>query len=339
MLRSRSSSSEPAEAANDAEIVLAFELARGGGHCGLVERPGIVQRAAVFEWRQDAPAKNPISVRLALRLPARVKIGAGFLGVDDADRRRQQRIERALNFRRRKRRLRLEMRHLSQRVNAGIGAARAVDHDFFLRDFARGVVERALNRRHTRLRLPAVKIGAVVRDGEFDIAHAIGAIIARRREVRDASRKKEGALAWDREPPKAAFRWSGLGVTGPGVIHPSFPLRGRWERPVPSCELGPFLPIHATGGSLERDPRRILCTSQAHSQRIRRTLPNTSILNELVSARLRQDTPTAGLGQVNSGSAAGEIPERYAAIDRALASAHHHNPPRDCAAGSLCRIM
>ncbi len=65
--------------------------------------------------------------------------------------------------------------------------------------------------------------------------------------------------------PKVAFRWSGLGVTGPGVIHPSFPLRGRWERPVPSDKLGPFLPIYPTGGSLERDPLHQLCTSHAQS--------------------------------------------------------------------------
>ena len=32
--------------------------------------------------------------------------------------------------------------------------------------------------------------------------------------------KKEGALAWDQGPPKVAFRWPGLGVTGPWG-HPS----------------------------------------------------------------------------------------------------------------------
>jgi len=113
--------------------------------------------------------------------------------------------------------------------------------------------------------------------------------------------KKEGALAWDRAPPKAAFRWPGLGVTGPGVIHPSFPLRGRWERPVPSRELGPFLPIHATGGSLERDPRRLVCTSFAHS--IRRTVsPRSFIFNSLYTIFPQRHGPHR-LRRIKSGSA------------------------------------
>jgi hypothetical protein len=42
----------------------------------------------------------------------------------------------------------------------------------FLRQFAKDANNFALNRRLARLKLPAVKIGAVVRNRELEIAHA-----------------------------------------------------------------------------------------------------------------------------------------------------------------------
>ena len=68
--------------------------------------------------------------------------------------------------------VRLEVRHLRERMDAGVGPAGAVDDSFFLRDLACGFVERALHGGQPRLHLPAVECGAVVSDGEFDIAHA-----------------------------------------------------------------------------------------------------------------------------------------------------------------------
>ena len=153
--------------------MLAFELPRGLGHCSLVKRPRIVQRAAVFKRRQHAAAINSITVRLSLRLPARVKFRAHFFGGGHADRRRQQRVQRALKFRRRQRGLRLEMRHLAQSVYARICAARALDEDLFLRDLASRVNDRALNRADSRLQLPAMEVRPVVRNGELDVAHAL----------------------------------------------------------------------------------------------------------------------------------------------------------------------
>jgi hypothetical protein len=51
--------------------------------------------------------------------------------------------------------------------------------------------------------------------------------------------KKKGAPAWDREPRKARFVASVVFTPACGVIHPSFPLRGRWERIVESNEQAP----------------------------------------------------------------------------------------------------
>ena len=67
MSRSLSSSSEPVDAAKEREIVLAFEGASGGGHGGFVERPGIVEGAAVVERRQDFTAIDAVTVGFSLR--------------------------------------------------------------------------------------------------------------------------------------------------------------------------------------------------------------------------------------------------------------------------------
>src|ERR1700691_3538625 len=65
------------------------------------------------------------------------------------------------------------MRDLPQRMDTCVGPARALDGDLLLRNLRGGVVQRPLNRRHTRLRLPAVKIRPVVRESKLDIAHSL----------------------------------------------------------------------------------------------------------------------------------------------------------------------
>jgi hypothetical protein len=54
-----------------------------------------------------------------------------------------------------------------------------------------------------------------------------------RQERRDSAQIEElniGAPAWDREPRKARLEASVVFTLARGVIHPSFPLRGRWLR-------------------------------------------------------------------------------------------------------------
>jgi hypothetical protein len=48
--------------------------------------------------------------------------------------------------------------------------------------------------------------------------------------------------------PKVAFRWFGLGVTEPGVIHPSFPLKRQVGNDPFHPVNGP-LPPHSNGGA------------------------------------------------------------------------------------------
>jgi len=57
-----------------------------------------------------------------------------------------------------------------------------------------------------------------------------------------AAEKKRGPGLGSRAP-KVALRWFGLGVTESWGHPSSFPLRGRWERPIPSCKWAPSSPL------------------------------------------------------------------------------------------------
>jgi hypothetical protein len=59
-------------------------------------------------------------------------------------------------------------------VDAGVCAAGAVNNNSLLRNFARGGVNFALDRWEAGLELPAVEVGAIVGDCEFDVSHLLG---------------------------------------------------------------------------------------------------------------------------------------------------------------------
>src|SRR5450432_2837263 len=71
-------------------------------------------------------------------------------------------------------RLSAEAADLPQGMDSGVGAPGAVEHDVFLGQLAQHADNFALNGRLAGLDLPAVKISAVVGDGELEIAHAEG---------------------------------------------------------------------------------------------------------------------------------------------------------------------
>ena len=152
--------------------MFAFEKAGGCGHGGFVERPGIVERAAVIEGWENAATIDAVAVRFALGQPARMKIVTDFFADDDADRGRKKGVEGTLEFFGREKRSCFEMANLTEGVDAGVGAARAVHDDSFLGDFARGGVNFALDRWEAGLELPTVEVSSLVGDGEFDVSHA-----------------------------------------------------------------------------------------------------------------------------------------------------------------------
>jgi hypothetical protein len=63
------------------------------------------------------------------------------------------------------------MADLTEGVDAGVGAARAMHDNSFLGDFASGGVNFTLDSREPGLELPAVEVGAIVGDCEFDVSH------------------------------------------------------------------------------------------------------------------------------------------------------------------------
>jgi hypothetical protein len=70
--------------------------------------------------------------------------------------------------------------------------------------------------------------------------------------------KKSGAPAWEREPRKARFDASVVFTPARGVIHPSFPLRGRWERFAKSDERAPSPSLASLRiSSIETRPRQL----------------------------------------------------------------------------------
>src|SRR4051812_43959668 len=78
-----------------------------------------------------------------------------------------------------------------------------MDLYIFLRDAAQHLNDFALNRRLTRLHLPAVKVGAVVCDDELEIAHGarnyrsrVDASPARRRDMIRAVRPSKAQELW-----------------------------------------------------------------------------------------------------------------------------------------------
>src|SRR5712664_289414 len=69
-------------------------------------------------------------------------------------------------------RLRSKAAYLTKRVNPGVGASGGMQNDVLLSQSPKHANDFTLDCGLVRLNLPAVEIGAVVRDGELEIAHA-----------------------------------------------------------------------------------------------------------------------------------------------------------------------
>ena len=140
-------------------------------HGVFVKGEGIVEDVTPDHWRHHFPAIQPITVSLAPRRPARIEIRADLLGAGDSNRRGKQRVQSALKFLRRQWRLRSKAPDLAKRVNAGVGAPGSMQNDVLLGQAPEHSNDFPLNGGLIGLNLPTVKIGAVVGDGELEIAH------------------------------------------------------------------------------------------------------------------------------------------------------------------------
>ncbi len=79
VMRSRSSSSEPVDAANVVKSCSPTKNARRLGHRIEIQVLRAVMHVFPHEWRNDRAAKNSVAVRFGQRVPARMKIGTDFL--------------------------------------------------------------------------------------------------------------------------------------------------------------------------------------------------------------------------------------------------------------------
>ena len=100
-----------------------------------------------------------------------MEIECPFSDVIDADRSGQEPIHRSPEILRRDRILYGDRRHLRPRVHAGIGAARTRYMHRPAFDAADDFFQDTLNCRQSRLDLPAIEIGTVIRYFESQSAH------------------------------------------------------------------------------------------------------------------------------------------------------------------------
>ncbi len=87
--------------------------------------------------------------------------------LQNADRGRQGPVQGAVQVFRRNGRLQSETGHLGQRMDAGVGASRALGQGRFAGDMAKRRLQLALDGTFAGLHLPAVEIGAVVGQGQL----------------------------------------------------------------------------------------------------------------------------------------------------------------------------
>ncbi len=149
----------------------AHETRGGVAHGIFVQRKRVMQHVAPQHRGNDFAAIQTVAIDFAAGGPASVEVRAHFLGGHNANRGRQQRVQRAVKFGSGKSRLRAKAADLAQRVDAGVGAPGAVELHIFLRDAAQHVHDFALDGRFVCLNLPAVEVRAVVGDGELEITH------------------------------------------------------------------------------------------------------------------------------------------------------------------------
>ena len=109
-----------------------------------------------------------------------------------------------------------EMRDLAEGVDSGVGAAGAVDGDALLGDFLEGVFEGALDGGDFGLELPAVEVGAVVGDGEFDVLHFRAGGLSHGRQGWLQGRRKLQAVAGPQSKRDPSSRKALLWMTAKG---------------------------------------------------------------------------------------------------------------------------
>ena len=145
---------------------------------GLVHRRGVEgglhpPGAAALERERRAAVDDAIEIMARAGAAPGVETGLRRFRFDDRDRvRLKQRVEPLAEPERLPVALEVDMRDLAQRMDARVGAPRAVGDRALSRHGEQGVLQRLLNRKPVLLPLPADERRAVVFDGELIARHS-----------------------------------------------------------------------------------------------------------------------------------------------------------------------
>jgi hypothetical protein len=107
-----------------------------------------------------------------------------------------------------------------------------------------------------------------------------------RKELPGKREKRRGPRLGSRAPKVAFLRTCSRRLQAHGVIHPSFPLRGRWERPVPSDKWAPSSPRTSRCGS---------CRNATHTRPYASGMPKLRRHRDIPAAHFQRLNRSAGL--------------------------------------------
>jgi hypothetical protein len=165
---------EPATPANPdlgiGEVLTRDEAPRGQSRHDVqavgVHRLTEVPGEAVADRRATVGVPNLITIQFLPGRESRVEIGRRECDLDDGNGARQQGVEPAPKTDEGNVRVGIDVGHLTEGVDPGIGASSAFDHRTLSGHLGERLFERRLNRRSVGLSLPADELGAVVLDDQ-----------------------------------------------------------------------------------------------------------------------------------------------------------------------------
>ncbi len=140
----------------------AQEHPRGPAHGGQVEGTRHVPMGVERERVLHEPVPDQVAVGFSARIETGMERGRDEAAFHDANIARQIRVERALQDRRGVEARRVEGGDLPERVDACVGAARALQADLLAPKFFQRDLDAFLHRALGGLPLPAGKIGAAI---------------------------------------------------------------------------------------------------------------------------------------------------------------------------------
>ena len=153
------------------EVVPSDEKPPRLAHGSLVERRMNVPAISKLKRAGDRPVVDHVAVPLRFRVERGVKSLGLFLGIEDTNVARHERVERPHECRRSMARDGEEVDDLAERMNPRIRTTAGGCDCLSARQLAERRFEDLLNGPQARLALPTVKVSAIVAEGELDVPH------------------------------------------------------------------------------------------------------------------------------------------------------------------------